>query len=83
VSETTGRLAWTQGEYGILTGRAGKVALFTIAYRTVRTDPEHVMQSRLPGFDGLKHRWKHDSVDALKAKAEALLAAWLKEVNGG
>ena len=71
------RLTWTTGEYGVQHGWAGKVALFTIAYRTVSSDPAHTLQSTLPGFNRRGQQWKHDDADALKAKAEKLLTAWL------
>lgn len=75
------RIEWNQKDYADF-GKAGGVVLFNISWRTVSSDPQWSMASELPGFNARGRRWKDDSKDALKAKAEKILDNWLKTVGG-
>lgn len=76
---TQPRLTWEQGKFAGFTGRAGKVRLFTVGYRTVRSDPAYNLRCSLPGFD--TKAWKDDDPKVLFAKAERLLETWLAQIG--
>lgn len=77
------RLTWKDGRYNTMDGFAGPgngVRLFSVTWHTCREDPNWLMHCDLPGFKGKE--WKDDDKDALQAKAETMLAAWLELIGG-
>lgn len=76
---TTQRLTWETSRFAGFNGRAANLQLFTIGYRTVRTDPAWTLRCALPGYDS--KTWKDDDPEALYAKAERLLDRWLTQVG--
>jgi len=82
MSEVKARLTWVKGDYATYgNGGPGKgVRLFSISYRTARTEPSWKMRCDLPGFTSKE--WKDDDEAVLQAKAEQLLANWLDLIGG-
>jgi hypothetical protein len=73
------RITWKDGGYSSEDGFVGKLRLFTISYRTRREDPAHGLRSDLQGFTS--QTWKHDDRDVLKARAERVLEAYVRELG--
>lgn len=75
-------MEWTQGRYSAVYGQAGGITLFTYCYATDRAKIEagfpYTLTTDLPGYRG--RVWHVESPEAAKAKADRLLAAWLKLV---
>jgi hypothetical protein len=67
-------------ENGAVRGCAGGIELFSVTWRTVRTDPKWLMVTRLPGLQ--HNHWAHDDQDWLKREADVILTKWLLRVLG-
>lgn len=72
-------ITWREGHYNSFQGYAGKVRLFTISWRTVRSEPDWLMKTSLPGFDS--HAWRDDARIALERLAEDVLDKWLAAIG--
>lgn len=75
------RLTWEDGAHTSCNGFAGGFRLFSITWKSRRQEPNWLMRCDLPGLAGKE--WKNDDLDALKAEAADLLAAWLRRVDPG
>jgi hypothetical protein len=74
-------ITWDKGPYNCYRGLAGGVELFSISWRTCRSDPNWIMVCKLPG---LMHKsWKDDDENVLREEAEKALADWLERVTAG
>jgi hypothetical protein len=76
----TSLLTWEPGSYNTHTGSAGGVRLFSVTWKSRREDPNYLMRSDLPGYEG--REWKDDDREKLQARAEQLLSQWLAKVGG-
>lgn len=73
------RITWKSGQYSSTNGSVGRLALFTISYKTRREDPNYTLSTILEGFKS--REWKNDDEGALKAKAEQVLEAFVAELG--
>ena len=74
------QIEWREGRYAANSGHVGKLHLFTVAWKSVSTDPNWVMSCMLPGLEG--QRWKDDNENVLRELAVQVLADWLQRVFG-
>lgn len=76
----TSLLTWKPGQYNTHTGSAADLRLFSVTWKSRREDPNWLMRSDLPGFEG--REWKNDDLAELQGLASAVLAAWLSKITG-
>ncbi len=74
------RIVCTDAQYGGVDGSAGKLRrLFTITWKTQRSDPDYMMRTTLQGFTA--QVWKNDDPEALKLIAERVLEKFVEELG--
>jgi hypothetical protein len=73
-------ITWEQQSYAEH-GNAGGVHLFTISWKIVRSEPDWVLKTTLPGYT--KKSWKSNDKDKLKSTAEQMLSYWISKVSSG
>lgn len=76
------KLEWVEGRSRGHAGMAGKVRLFSVSWGLVRTAHEPwELHCDLPGYTNKS--WACADLDEAHAKAERILAAWLKATGLG
>jgi hypothetical protein len=76
---STRRISWSSGAYATEYGKIRAIPLFTISYKTKRTDPDWTLRCSLPGLrDELG---KFDTMDQAKDRAEHALVEFIEKLG--
>ncbi|WP_101790999.1 hypothetical protein [Nonomuraea indica] len=73
------RITWKETKYAGEDGYVGRLRLFSISFGSRRDEPTYRLSSDLQGFS--PKAWKDDAADVLKARAERILEAYVRELG--
>jgi hypothetical protein len=75
----TKRITWADSGHATEQGSVGGISLFAISWRLKRTGKDWILTARLPGV--LDSLGDFDTTDEAKAKAEAVLVAFVEKLG--